>query len=230
MKKLVGFIALAIVAAALFSLSSCAHSQELVSITVQPGTETVGAADVPVPQDAGFQVQLQAVGTYIHPPVTKDITNQVTWASNDTGMFTVNSSGMLTATGLQCGGSLVSATLVTNSSAGGVSSSGAAVIGYMNADVVCYTGSGSGIGPAVTVTFGSTSGSGTVSSSPSGLGCTSPNPCVDEFPVGTELTLTATPTSPSTSATWGGTCPVSTSTSSCTFTLETNTTVTATFN
>jgi hypothetical protein len=230
MKKLIGFVVLAIVAAALFSLSSCAHSSELVSITIQPGTETFGASNIPVSADAGGQVQLRALGTYIHPPVTKDITGQVTWASNTPQMFTVNSGGLLTATGEVCGGTLVSATLQTNSSAGGISSSGALVTGYMTANVVCYTGGGSGVGPAVTVTFGSTSGSGTVSSTPSGLSCSSPNPCVDEFPVGTELTLTATPTSPSTSATWGGTCPVATNTEACTFTLETNTTVTATFN
>ena len=29
-------------------------------------------------------MQLRALGTYIHPPVTKDITNQVTWESNTT--------------------------------------------------------------------------------------------------------------------------------------------------
>jgi hypothetical protein len=227
MKKLVGFVALAIMAATLFSLSSCAHSSELVAITVQPTTETVGASNIPVSFDAGFQVQLQAVGTYIHPPVTKDITDKVTWASTDTGMFTVDATGMLTATGDQCGSTLITATLVTNSSPGGVSSSGAAIFGYMTANLTCYSGGGTGAGPAVTVTFAGT-GSGTVSSSPAGLSCVAT--CVDTFPAGTVLTLTATPTPPSTTASWGGTCPSSTTSDSCSFTVEENTTVTASFN
>jgi len=49
--------------------------------------------------NAGAGVQLRALGSYIHPPVTKDITNKVTWASNDTRMFSVSSTGLLTATG-----------------------------------------------------------------------------------------------------------------------------------
>jgi len=212
----------------LLGLNSCGHDQRLVSIAIQPTVENVGATNIPVPDDAGFQVQLRALGTYIHPPVTKDITNQVTWASNTIQMFTVNSTGLLNTTGEACGGTLVSATANTNTSDGGLSSSGAVVTGYMTANVICYTGSGAGAGPAVTVTFAGT-GSGTVTSSPSALICTSPTACVDEFPAGTVLTLTAAPTAPSTSASWGGTCPSPTTTNVCTFTLEANTTVTASF-
>ncbi len=58
-------------------LTSCAHEQQLTSITVQPTTETFGAADIPVSADAGLNVQLRALGSFIHPPVTKDITDQV---------------------------------------------------------------------------------------------------------------------------------------------------------
>jgi hypothetical protein len=226
MRKLISLIVLAAAAATLLYLSSCAHSQELVSITIQPGTQTFGAADIPVNFDAGLEVQLQAVGTYIHPPVTKDITDKVTWSSNSPQMVTVNSTGMLTATGLECGGAIVSATLVTNTSSGGISSSGAAVIGYMNANVTCFTGNGAGAGPLVTVAFAGT-GQGTVTFSPSGIICTSA--CLGEFPAGTVLTLTAAPTAPSTSASWGGTCPSPTTSNVCTFTLEANTTVTASF-
>jgi hypothetical protein len=226
MRKLISFVVLAIAAAALLYLASCARSQELVSITVQPGTETFGAANIPVNLDAGLEVQLQAVGTYIHPPVTKDITDKVTWASNSPNMVTVSSTGMLTATGLECGGAIVSATMVTNTSAGGISSSGAAVIGYMNANVTCFTGNGTGSGPAVTVTFAGT-GSGTVTFSPGAIVCSSL--CAYSFPAGTVLTLTANPTAPSTSASWGGTCPSTTTTNVCMFTLEANTTVTASF-
>jgi hypothetical protein len=120
-------------------LPSCGHEQQLVSITIQPATETFGAASIPVDLDAGLNVQLKALGNYIHPPVTKDITGQVTWASNTPQMVTVNSTGLITATGGACGGTLVTATVTTNKSAGNISSSGAAVIGTMTANVVCDT-------------------------------------------------------------------------------------------
>ena len=230
-RKLIGVAVLVGAAAALLNLSSCTHSQQLVSIEVQPAVETIGASNIPVIDDAGQQVQLRALGSYIHPPVTKDITNEVTWASNDTQMFTVSTTtpGLLTATGVDCGGTLVSATLTTNTSAGGISSSGAIITGYMTANVTCFTGTGTGSGPAVSITFGNTTGTGIVTSSPGGLNCTAPTPCIDAFPSGTDLTLTATPTSPSTSATWEG-CPVTTTTNVCSFTLETNTTLTVSFN
>lgn len=227
--KWLSMIVLVATAGVLLSVTSCGHSQELVAIQVQPNSETFGASYIPVIENAGSKVQLTALGSYIHPPVTKDITDQVTWASSDTQMFTITSGGMLTATGETCGTTLVSASLVTNSSAGGISSSGAVVTGNMTANVVCFSGSGTGSGPAVAVTFAG-SGSGLVSSMPPGLSCaSSAQVCAATFTAGTSVTLTATPIAPSTSASWAG-CPVSTSTNVCSFPLETNTFVTATFN
>src|SRR5580704_4452394 len=84
-------------------MPSCGHDQQLVGISIEPSTETFGAATIPVSQDAGLNVQLRALGSYIHPPVTKDITAQVTWATDTPQMVTVNSTGVLTATGLVCG-------------------------------------------------------------------------------------------------------------------------------
>src|SRR6266404_2266254 len=66
----------------LVALSSCAHDQQLVSIAIVPTEETFGDATTPVFLDAGASVQLRATGTYIHPPVTKDITAQVQWGSD----------------------------------------------------------------------------------------------------------------------------------------------------
>jgi len=149
--KWLSVIALVVVASALLTVS-CGHSQQLVSIQIQPATETFGASNIPVQLNAGSQVQLRALGTYIHPPVTKDITDQVTWASNSPQMMTVNATGLLTATGDACGGTLVSATVNTNTSAGGLGSSGAIVTGYMTGNVVCYTGTGGGSGNPVLAT------------------------------------------------------------------------------
>ena len=88
-------IALIGAASLLCSLSSCGRSSELVGIQIQPAVETFGASNIQVIFNAGSSVQLRALGTYIHPPVTKDITNQVTWASNDTQMFTVDSLSLI---------------------------------------------------------------------------------------------------------------------------------------
>src|SRR5580700_5776700 len=227
-RKWFGIAVLIIAAIALFSVSSCGNPQELVSISVQPGTETVGAANTPLSADAGFEVQLTAQGSYIHPPVVKDITNQVTWASNTPQLVTVNSTGLMVATGELCGGGLVSATVTTNHDGSGLSSSGAVVTGFMTANVVCFTGNGSGgsggAEPVLTVNF-SGNGTGVVASTTSGFTCSSTNvSCVDSFPSGTAVTLTANPVSPSTFGGWsGGGC---TGTSTCTLLMQTDTTVT----
>jgi len=219
-----------LVAVSLLSVSSCGDPQELVSINVQPGTETFGASNIPVPADAGLQVQLKALGTYVHPPVTKDITNQVTWTSNDTQMVTVSSTGLATATGGSCGGTLISATVNTNADGSGVSSSGAIVTAFMTANVVCFTSSssGGGSGPTITVNFAGT-GAGTVTSQPSGINCPSTGgTCVGTFASGTTVVLTATPLG--TFGGWSSGCP-SISGETCTFnSLTSSVAVTATFN
>lgn len=123
----------------LSTLLSCGHDQQLVSINVIPAVENFGATNIPVPADAGLSVHLRALGSYIHPPVTKDITSQVTWNSNTPQMVTVDASGVATATGLSCGGTIISATIVTNHSEGAISSTGSLVTGSMQANVICPT-------------------------------------------------------------------------------------------
>jgi hypothetical protein len=203
---------------------SCADPQELVSIQIQPGTETFGASTIPVTEDAGLQAQLTALGTYVHPPVTKDITSQVTWVSNDPQIVTVTSGGLLTATGVVCGGAIVTATVQTNADGSGVSSSGAVVTGTMNANVTCFTGTG----PTITVQFAGT-GSGTISSSPVGLSCSSSagSACSGSFPTGTSVTLTAVPNG--TFGGWAG-CDIESGTTCTIENLTNNVTVIATFN
>ena len=122
------------------ALSACGHEQQLVSITLTPATETFGSTKTPLDLDRTLSVQLRALGSYIHPPVTKDITNQVTWASDTPGMVTVNSTGLITPTGLACGNTIITATVTTNHSDGNVSSKGALVTASMQANVICFTG------------------------------------------------------------------------------------------
>ncbi len=228
-RKWFSVAALIIAAIVLLSVSSCGDPQELVSISVAPSTETFGASNIPVNLDTGLTVQLRALGTYVHPPVTKDITNQVVWASNDTQMVTINSTGLATATGDTCGGTLISATVNTNADTSGLSASGAIVTGYMTANVVCFTGNTGGGGggePSITVSFAG-AGSGIVTSTPAGLSCANTDvSCVASFPAGTPVTLTATPVGTSVFGGWTGGCTGGT----CTIVLQDDTTVTATFN
>ncbi len=182
--------ALALVAL-LVALSSCAHDQQLVGIAVVPEAATFGDANTPVPADATLNRQLRALGSYIHPPVTKDITNQVTWASDSPGIVGVDSTGLITPAGVDCGNSIISATVHTNHSAGNRSSSGAIVTGSMTATVVCFTGTGGGSAPILTAQFAGT-GTGSITSSPAGLNCATT--CSASFASGTPITLTANTT------------------------------------
>jgi hypothetical protein len=202
-------------AALMLSLASCGHDQELTQITVQPNAQTFGASNIPVPDDAGLQVNLRALGTYIHPPVTKDISSQVTWASNTPQMVTVDSTGTITATGNACGNTLVSATMKSNN--GGIQT------GFMTATVVCFTGTGP-VGPTLIVNI---TGTGTVLSSPLGIACAST--CGAIFTSGTQVTLTASPTAPATSVTWNSGCDSNPSATSCVVTMSANRTVAVTF-
>jgi len=209
----------------LVNMLSCARDQQLVGVSIAPDVETFGASDIPVSANAGSSVQLRALGHYIHPPVTKDITSQVTWFSNTPDIATVDATGLLVATGAACGGALISATVQTNHSAGDRPSSGAIVTGTMTANVVCFTGTGGGSGPLLDVIA---SGPGTVTSSPTGILC--PSTCIATFTSGTTVTLTAAPSSPATTVTWGSTCTVNPlNPLMCTVVLTADTLVTADF-
>ena len=85
-------------------LVGCQASPNLASIQVTPNTATLTYT--------GQTVQLKAIGQYVHtghPGNTQDITSQVTWASSNTSVSTVSSSGLATATGV--GSTTISATL-----------------------------------------------------------------------------------------------------------------------
>ncbi len=105
------------------TLLSCSSGQQLETITITPSAEIFGAPDPTA------NVQLRALGAYVHPPATKDLTNQVTWASNTPQVVIVNNTGLLSPAGIGCGGAIVSATLKTNDPTDNV------VVGMMTATV-----------------------------------------------------------------------------------------------
>jgi hypothetical protein len=89
----------------------CGTGQRLVGITVTPAAVVFGAAD------PALFVQLTATGTYIHPPATKDITNQVTWTSDTVEVAQVVSGGKVTPS-QGCGVAGITASLLTNHPSG----------------------------------------------------------------------------------------------------------------
>jgi hypothetical protein len=193
----------------LLATLSCARDQQLVSLTVVPSVENFGLID------PSLNVQLRALGTYIHPPVTKDITDQVTWASDTPEVAVVNSTGLLSPGGLACGNATISATVRTNHSAGNRPSNGAIITGTMAANVACPSST-------LTVNFAGL-GTGSVTGS---VNCNSN--CSTTLPTGTTATLDATPSFGSTFGGWSG-CDSVTGTT-CTVLMNTSRTVTVTFN
>jgi hypothetical protein len=173
-------------------LLSCAHNQHLVSISVvPPGPVTF--------QGVGAAIQFKALGTYIHPPETKDITDQVNWSIDSQNLATVTSTGLVTAISV-CGSGNVMASL--------------------NAPPNFVFGTafvtGNGIGTAAcnqAMLSVNITGTGTVTSPSGVISC--PGTCNAVFPLNSTVTLTGTPGAGATSTTWtgctasGNTCDVS---------------------
>jgi len=105
-RKWFGIASLTAIALLLLNASGCARDQQLESINVTPTSVTFLSPGTTI------TFQLKAYGTYIHPPETKDITNQVAWASQSTDLVQVTSAGVLSSSGSgHCGVTTVTATL-----------------------------------------------------------------------------------------------------------------------
>jgi len=183
---------------AVLSLPSCGNDKKLVSIDIQPAAFTFL-----VP--AGTE-QYTAIGTYIHPPSTQDVTSRATWKVDD-GVVTINAGLASPAPGF-CGGGDISASLPEGT--GGASN---IVIGRATVTVddpsnpLCPGG-----GKFATLSVGVV-GSGSVTSLPGGISC--PSTCIATFAVGSSVLLTASPIPTS----WGN-CPGASS-NTCTVTIPT---------
>jgi hypothetical protein len=207
----------ALIAAAvlLLSFSGCGRNQHLESIQVQPS-----AGGTFFSADPALFFNFKAFGTYVHPPQTKDITAQVDWQSDNPQVVQVTSAGVVSPN-VGCGRGNVFATfkdgsnlVISNSvpvTVDGPASSGCPQGGALNTLAVITSGSGQG----------------TVLSSPAGINCGTT--CSAQFSTGTTVTLTATPTSPSTFGSWAN-CDSPASTNPCTVVLSADRSVTVTFN
>src|SRR5215467_3070649 len=88
-------------AALLFAVSGCARDTRIVSISVQPSGATF------VTPTPGGEVHFTALGSFIHPPGTRDITTEVTWKADVPQLVNVTN-GVVTTTGA-CGITNISA-------------------------------------------------------------------------------------------------------------------------
>lgn len=177
-----------IIVVVVFSLS-CGQDQQLVSITVTPDKVNF--------QGIGAQSQMTALGSFIHPPATKDITNWVTWSTDVPTEVTVSPTGLVTAINT-CGSGQVIASVYSkpsNPSAGSVIRATADVAILLNGSSNCSQLAN------LTVTIGGGIG-GTVTSSPAGIAC--PGVCSANFTLGTTVTLTAVGSGAATFSTWSG--------------------------
>lgn len=197
---------------------SCGFNQHLVSIQIHPSAGgTFGAVD------PSIFFNFTAYGTYIHPPQTKDITNLVTWQSDNPQVVQITSAGVASPN-LGCGVADISATYQDGSNLV-VSNSDAVTVDGPAADGCTPAGPQ----PILSISF---AGNGTGTVTGSGISCSSPSSCSDQFTTGTTLSLTAAPTgATSTFGGWSGCNSTSgVNASVCSVILENSLTVTATFN
>jgi hypothetical protein len=185
-----------VVAGAALSLPSCGADQKLVGIQIQPSTFTFLDPYSPPPA-TNLTEQYSVIGTYIHPPATKDVTSLATWTVDD-GVVTMSSPGLFTPAPDYCGGGTITATVPEGT--GGASN---VLVAYATATVdnplvVNCPGYGTEVELTVQVT-----GPGTVVSTADNINC--PPSCTATVAVGASVGLTAVPQSGST-VNWASGC------------------------
>ena len=117
-RSYIGFGLGALVAVALLTLPSCGHDQKLESIAINPSGASITGA--------GVVVNFQAIGTFIHPPESKDITTSVVWMSAAPQVVSIVSNTGVATSGTGCGTNItITATAYSNPQ----SKSGSVVVG-----------------------------------------------------------------------------------------------------
>jgi hypothetical protein len=112
-RKCLCLAALIATAAMLLSSASCARSQKLVGITVTPQGSSITLSEIG--QLVG--TQFTALGTYIHPPETRDLTKTAIWSTDAPQIITLSPTtpGLFITTGTGCGTNIgVTATVYTD--------------------------------------------------------------------------------------------------------------------
>lgn len=212
-----------IVGSAVLTVSPGAPSppHTLTNITIFPGTGTQTLYGL------GDTAQFIAIGTFNSSPVTKDITSLVTWQSAAVDIATINSSGLATA--INCTSPVFPPACTTEITAIPTVASGLAPIVGTSSLTVEPGGVNPNQLPSLSVyTVGA--GSGTVTSTPTGVSCTSGSApgCTGYFTSGSSVTLTVTSGAANFGG-WSANCQPATATT-CTVLMNGNQTVGAIFN
>ena len=100
-------------------VTSCSDSPSLTSIVITPSVVTVLLGPCGSEQVVS---NFTAMGYYTHPghiPITRDITDEVSWMSYDTQLVTVSSTGVTTVTTCADPTSTVTSTILITASANG---------------------------------------------------------------------------------------------------------------
>ena len=216
-RKWFGVTALVVIAIALFGLASCAHNTHLVSISIQPGNGTFAAVD------PSLFFEYKAYGTYIHPPKTVDITNQVAWQTDNPQVALVTSAGVVSPN-TNCGVAQIFATM--HDSPNDIVSNMVSITVDGPASQGCPQG---GATNNLSVVISSGGADGTVASSPPGINCGST--CSAAFATGTSVALTATPLAGKSFNGWASGCAsITGGGATCNVTLSSDVTVTGSFN
>lgn len=197
-------VAIVFIAALFLMASSCGHNQHLVSIQVVPPGATFN--------NVGSSIVFKAMGTYDHPPETKDITDIVTWSVDSQNLVSITQTSLVTALSICGSGSLYASYYDSPNEVTGTA---------------FLTGGGIGTGACnqavLTVNI---VGSGTVVDSTGAIKC--PGTCSADYTLGSTIGLTATPGAGETTTTWTNCSSFVGNT--CTVVLNYDITVTATFN
>lgn len=181
---------MAVLGAAL-CLPSCGHDQKLESIQIQPQSFIFLTAV------AGQSEQLRAVGTYIHPPATKDVTTEATWTVDDGVVAVGANTGVISTVGNgACGGADITATVPEGTGGAQNIVSGYATITVDDPTNPLCPGGGKLASLSVGV-----NGNGSVVSVPAAISC--PAACVADYDVGASVLLTANPGA-GTTVQWSG--------------------------
>lgn len=200
----------------LLSSSNCARNQHLVSINIQPGNGTFFSVD----PSAFFLYK--AYGTYVHPPKTIDITNQVTWQSSNPQVAHFTGPGVVSPN-LGCGVAPIWATMLD--SPNDIVSNEVSITVDGPASEGCPQSNATSI---LTVTVSPLT-DGNVLSAPAGINCgeTGNVTCSAQFSANSSVVLTETPASGHSFLGWSGACLGTVPT--CTLFMNTTLAVTATF-
>lgn len=198
------------------TVATPAGATSLTALTIIPGSQTVDSVNE--------TSQFLAIGTFAgaNGTMVEDVTSQVAWSSSDVKVATIDASGL--ATGINPGQTTIVA--LAKSSTGSVTT---ATASFTENSLL---GNGTQLATLTVYKVGSNAADGTVTSPytvPANvINCVPNGPvtgCTGTFPVGTVVTLTASPSASG----WSANCVVNAS-NQCVVTLSDNDTVGAVFN